>query len=180
MWSTALCPQRSPTCSLCWVKSRVCCSRLVIMKCWKISLRSEFRDTKPGEYKESHQDFLDDSTTQFQIGIVFGQSTLEYVLNLCRGNIDFLERLPEPLVLYIAKFLDLEDIAQLSQVSRTLEKICNSEKLWERIVESSCDQVTPEMRSLAVAIGWKSFFFTNKLQLQLKLRRRKKGQQQSH
>ncbi|MEE6500749.1 hypothetical protein FKM82_003912, partial [Ascaphus truei] len=95
----------------------------VIMKCWKISLRSEFRDTKPGEYKESHQDFLDDSTTQFQIGIVFGQSTLEYVLNLCRGNIDFLERLPEPLVLYIAKFLDLEDIAQLSQVSRTLEKV---------------------------------------------------------
>ncbi|XP_075057749.1 F-box only protein 36 [Mixophyes fleayi] len=155
----------------------VVCRSEVILRWWKISLRSEFRDTKPGELKESHLDFVDDTTLQAQVGIIFGQKTLQYVINLCRGQYDFLERLPEPLILYILTFLDLEDIAQLSQVSHTFQKICNSEKLWEHIVERSCDRVTPEMRSLAQDIGWKQFFFTNKLQLQLQLRRWRKRQE---
>ncbi|XP_030071957.1 F-box only protein 36 [Microcaecilia unicolor] len=147
----------------------------VIVRWWKISLRSEFRDTKPGELRESHQDFLEDSTLQVQISIVFGQNILEYVSNLCRGKFDFLERLPEGLLLYIMTFLDLEDIARLSQTSHTFEKVCSSDKLWEHIVESLCDTVTPEMRMLAQDIGWKQIFFTNKLQLQLQLRRRRKA-----
>ncbi|KAG8541733.1 hypothetical protein GDO81_028341 [Engystomops pustulosus] len=113
-----------------------------------------------------------------QIGVIFGQKTLSHVMNLCRGQYDFLERLPEPLILYILTFLDLEDVAQLSQVSHTFQKICNSNKLWEHIVERSCDRVTPEMRSLADDVGWKQFFFTNKLQLQLQLRRRRKRQEE--
>ncbi|XP_018423853.1 PREDICTED: F-box only protein 36 [Nanorana parkeri] len=151
----------------------------VIWRWWKISLRSEFRETKPGELKESHQDFVDDSTLQAQIGIVFSQKVLSYVLDLCRGQYDFLERLSESLLLYILTFLDLEDIAQLSQVSHTFQKLCNSDKLWEHIVERSCDTVTTEMRSLAQSIGWKQFFFTNKLQLQLQLRRWRKKQEKN-
>ncbi|XP_056420477.1 F-box only protein 36 isoform X1 [Hyla sarda] len=149
----------------------------VILRWWKISLRSEFRTARPGELKESHEDFVDDSTLHAQIGIIFGQKTLCYVTNLCQGRYDFLGRLPESLILYILTFLDLEDITQLSQVSRTFQKICNSDKLWEHIVERSCDRVTPEMRSLAQDLGWKQFFYTNKLQLQLQLRRRRKRQE---
>ncbi|XP_068136603.1 F-box only protein 36 isoform X2 [Hyperolius riggenbachi] len=151
----------------------------VILRWWKISLRSEFREARPGEHKECHQDFVDDPTLQAQVGIVFGQKVLNYVINLCRGQYDFLERLPESMMLYILTFLDLEDIAQLSQVSQTFQKLCNSDKLWEHIVERSCDRITTEMRSLAQNIGWKEFFFTNKLQLQRQLRRWRKQQEES-
>ncbi|OCT81101.1 hypothetical protein XELAEV_18027914mg [Xenopus laevis] len=143
------------------------------MRYWKISLRNEFRGARPGEVKESHQDFVDDPTLQAQIAIIFGQKTLHYVLNLCKGSYDYLERLSEPLLLYIMTFLELEDITLLSQVSHTFQKLCNSDRLWEHIVESSCDKVTPEMRALAQDIGWKQLFYTNKLQLQLQLRRRR-------
>ncbi|XP_062438842.1 F-box only protein 36 [Rhea pennata] len=147
--------------------------RQVIFRWWKISLRNEFREGKPGEIKESHEDFLDDSSLHIQIAIVFGANVLEHVLNLCRGNYDFLERLPVPLLLYIISFLELEDIARLSQVSHRFKMICNSNTLWESIVENLCDTITPEMRELAQELGWKQFFFTNRLQLQLQLRRRR-------
>lgn len=147
----------------------------VILRWWKISLRSEFRDARPGQYRESHQDFLDDASLQAQVAIVFGGNTLNHILNLCRGNFDFLERLPKSLLLNIITFLDLEDIARLSQTSRTFQKICNSEQLWEKIVESLCDTITPAMRGLAKERGWKQIFFTNKLQLQMQLRRRRQN-----
>ncbi|KAG8135989.1 hypothetical protein E2320_008979 [Naja naja] len=146
----------------------------VIFRWWKISLRSEYREARPGERKESHEDFLDDPSLQIQIAIVFGASTLEHIFNLCRGNFDFLVRLPDTLLLYIMSYLDLEDIARLSQVSHRFETLCNSDKLWEVIVQDLLGTITPEMKSLAQEIGWKQFFFTNKLQLQLQLRRRKK------
>ncbi|KAL4688511.1 hypothetical protein H8959_004763, partial [Pygathrix nigripes] len=34
-------------------------SGAVIFRWWKISLRSEYRSTKPGEAKEIHEDFLE-------------------------------------------------------------------------------------------------------------------------
>ncbi|XP_053567436.1 F-box only protein 36 [Bombina bombina] len=150
----------------------------VIIRSWRISLRNEFRDARPSVNKESHQDFLDSPTIQAQVGIIFGENILQYVVKACQGHFDFLERLPEPLILRILDFLDLEDIARLSQVSHRFQTICNSDKFWEHIVETSCDRITPEMRSLAQDVGWKTLFFTNKLQLQLQLRRRKNKQDQ--
>uniref|UniRef100_A0A7M4E0N3 F-box protein 36 n=1 Tax=Crocodylus porosus TaxID=8502 RepID=A0A7M4E0N3_CROPO len=131
----------------------------VIFRWWKISLRSEFRESKPGEIKESHEDFLDDPSLQ--------------------SNFDFLERLPDPLLLNIISFLGLEDIARLSQVSHRFETICNCDTLWEKIVQNLCDTITPEMRALAQEVGWKRFFFTSKLQLQLQIRRRRQKQDNS-
>uniref|UniRef100_A0A8C6ZM66 F-box protein 36 n=1 Tax=Nothoprocta perdicaria TaxID=30464 RepID=A0A8C6ZM66_NOTPE len=127
--------------------------RQVVFRWWRISLRNECREARPGEIKESHEDFLDDSSLQ--------------------SKFDFLERLPVPLLLYIISFLELEDIARLSQVSHRLKMICNSNALWEGIVENLCDTITPEMRDLAQEMGWKQLFFTNRLQLQLQLRRRR-------
>ncbi|KAG8445501.1 hypothetical protein GDO86_010314 [Hymenochirus boettgeri] len=152
----------------------------IILRYWKISLRSGYQGAKPGEFKESHQDFVDDRKLQSQIASIFGQNILKYVINLCHGYYDYLERLSKPLLFYILTFLDLEDIARLSQVSHMFQKICNSDHLWEHIVESSCDKVTPEMKSLAQDIGWKQLFFTNKLQLQLQLRRRRQADERGN
>ncbi|XP_037705801.1 F-box only protein 36 isoform X1 [Choloepus didactylus] len=145
----------------------------VIFRWWKISLRSEYRTTKPGEAKETHEDFLENSQLQVQIALIFGTRILEYVFNLCEGKFDFLERLPDSLLLSIISYLDLEDIARLSQTSHRFAKLCMSNQLWEQIVQSACDTITPDMRALAEDIGWKQMFFTNKLQLQRQLRKRK-------
>ncbi|KAK1162590.1 F-box only protein 36-like [Acipenser oxyrinchus oxyrinchus] len=145
----------------------------VIWRFWKISLRSEFRNTNPGELRETHKEYLDDSSLQAQIATVFGANIVSYTLNLCRGNFDYLERLPDALLLYLILYLDLEDVAQLSQTSRRFEKLCSSDALWERIVENSCDTITPEMTALSKEVGWKQIFFTNKLQLQMQIRRRR-------
>ncbi|EPY82323.1 hypothetical protein CB1_000661014 [Camelus ferus] len=53
------------------------------------------------------------------------------------------------------------------------DSLCRSDSLWEQIVQSTCDHITPDMRALAKDLGWRQMFFTNKLQLQRHLRRRK-------
>ncbi|XP_036713209.1 F-box only protein 36 [Balaenoptera musculus] len=144
----------------------------VIFRWWKISLRSEYRSTKPGETKETHEDFLENSQLQVQIALIFGARILDYVFNLCEGKFDFLEWLSDDLLLSILSYLDLEDIARLSQTSHRFAKLCTSDKLWEQIVQSACDHITPDMRALAQDMGWRQMFFTNKLQLQRHLRKR--------
>ncbi|CAK7322336.1 F-box only protein 36 isoform 5-T5 [Lycaon pictus] len=148
----------------------------VIFRWWKISLRSEYRSAKPGETKDSHGAFLENSHLQVQIALIFGARILDYVFNLCEGKFDFLERLSDNLLLSIISYLDLEDIARLSQTSRRFAKLCTCDKLWEKIVLSACDTVTPDMRALAEDMGWRQMFFTNKLQLQRRLRKRRQGQ----
>ncbi|XP_042313415.1 F-box only protein 36 isoform X2 [Sceloporus undulatus] len=151
----------------------------VIFRWWKISLRSEYREARPGELRESHEDFLDDPSLQIQIAIIFGAETLDHTFNMCRGKFDFLVRLPDPLLLRIMSYLELEDIARLSQVSRRFEMLCNSDKLWEMIVQNLAGKITPEMRSLAQEAGWKQFFSNNKIQLQLQFRRRREKRSDS-
>ncbi|XP_039090475.1 F-box only protein 36 isoform X2 [Hyaena hyaena] len=118
----------------------------VIFRWWKISLRSEYRSTKPGEAKDTHEEFLENSHLQ------------------------------DSLLLNIISYLDLEDIARLSQTSRRFAKLCMSDELWEKIVQSCCDSITPDMRALAEEMGWRQMFFTNKLQLQRQIRKRRQRQ----
>ncbi|GCB73821.1 F-box only protein 36-like isoform X2 [Scyliorhinus torazame] len=146
----------------------------VIWRWWKISLRSEFRNVYPGEQKNSYQDFLDDYTMQVHVGVIFGDEVLKYICNLCQHQFDYLNRIPQGLLMYIVSFLELEDIARLSQTSRKFETLCNSDKLWEHITSRYYDNITPDMKTLAFEVGWKEIFFTNKLQLQKKIRRRRK------
>ncbi|XP_054976401.1 F-box only protein 36 isoform X2 [Sorex araneus] len=86
------------------------------------------------------------------------------------------KRSPPGLLLRIVSHLDLEDIARLSQTSQRFSKLCKSEALWERIVRAACDHVSPDLRALAAQVGWRQTFFTNKLQLQRQLRRRRQRQ----
>ncbi|GAB5576064.1 F-box only protein 36 isoform X4 [Prionailurus iriomotensis] len=92
---------------------------MVIFRWWKISLRSEHRSAKPGEAKDTHEEFLENSH---------------------------------------------------------LQGLCMSDELWEKIVHSCCDTITPDMRALAKDMGWRQMFFTNKLQLQRQIRKRKQKQ----
>ncbi|XP_038673478.1 F-box only protein 36-like isoform X2 [Scyliorhinus canicula] len=146
----------------------------VIWRWWKISLRSEFRNVYPGEQKNSYQDFLDDYTMQVHVGVIFGNEVFKYICNLCQHQFDYLNRIPQGLLMYIVSFLELEDIASLSQTSRKFETLCNSDKLWEHITSRYYDTITPDMKTLALEVGWKEIFFTNKLQLQKKIRRIRK------
>ncbi|XP_071372968.1 F-box only protein 36-like [Centroberyx affinis] len=145
----------------------------VIWRWWKISLRNEGRYAKPGEQRQSHQDYLDDSRLQSQVRMVFGHQILRYTQALCQGHYDYLERLPDPLLLHILTYLELEDVGQLGRTSRRFRQLCGSEEFWEQAVRRCCDTVSAEASSLALEVGWRSIFFTSKLQLQKQISRRR-------
>ncbi|XP_045570432.1 F-box only protein 36b isoform X1 [Salmo salar] len=168
----------------------------VIWRWWKISLRSDGRNTKPGELRESHNDYLDDSRIQTiimshpplsslhwcdgflgQVSVVFGPRILQYSQALCQGHYDYLERLPDPLLLHILTHLELEDVARLGHTSHRFRKLCRSEEFWEQAVRGHCGSVSAEVEALALELGWKSVFFTSKLQLQKQISRRRKRSQ---
>ncbi|KPP70792.1 hypothetical protein Z043_110347, partial [Scleropages formosus] len=96
--------------------------REVIWRWWKISLRSEYRNTQPGQLRESHEEFKDDSVLMHKITVVFGPSILTYVSNLCNGEFDYLDRMPDPLILHIMTFLDLNDALRLRCTSSKYKK----------------------------------------------------------
>jgi len=54
---------------------------------------------------------------------VFGAHTLEYVMQLTQGQIDYLPRLPKHIIIHIVQFLELSDIAALAQVSKQFRRV---------------------------------------------------------
>uniref|UniRef100_A0A8D3CMR7 F-box protein 36b n=1 Tax=Scophthalmus maximus TaxID=52904 RepID=A0A8D3CMR7_SCOMX len=138
----------------------------VIWRWWKISPRAADRSSKPGELKESHQDFLDDAALQSEVILVFGQRILPYVKALCEGHYGYLEQLSDTLLLRIISHLELEDVGQLGRTSRRFRQLCGSEEFWEQSVRQCCNTVSGEVASLALMVGWRNIFFTSKIQLQ--------------
>jgi len=148
----------------------------VIWRYWRITpqcLKPNVR-VSPTVISTPHEDFAYDLDLHSEIKRVFGNNTFEYVRQLCDGNYDNFVRLSTPLQIYIISFMELEDIATLSQTSKHFNEVCRSEQLWEHIVDRHCDTVTEEMRQFAKEFGWKRFFFTNKLQLRAQMRRHQK------
>uniref|UniRef100_A0A3Q4G878 F-box protein 36b n=1 Tax=Neolamprologus brichardi TaxID=32507 RepID=A0A3Q4G878_NEOBR len=136
----------------------------VVWRWWKISPRIVDRYSKPGELKGF---FLG------EVRMVFGLRILEYTTALCRGHYDYLEHLSDSLLLRIINYLELEDVGQLGRTSRRFRKLCGSEDFWEQAVHRHCNTVSAEVASLAVEVGWRTIFFTNKLQLQKLISRRR-------
>ncbi|XP_020505766.1 F-box only protein 36b [Labrus bergylta] len=153
---------------------------VVIWRWWKISLRSADRHARPGELKESHQDFLDDTQLQSEVSMVFGPQILQYTKALCQGHFDYLERLPDSLLLSIINYLQLEDVGQLGRTSHRFKQLCMSDGFWEQAVRRHCNTVSDEVTSLAAEVGWFSIFFTSKLQLQKLLSRRRLKSYKDH
>ncbi|XP_017350678.1 F-box only protein 36b [Ictalurus punctatus] len=152
----------------------------VIWRWWKISFRPNSYNTRPGEVRESHGEYLDDARLQGQVLMVFGPHVLQYSKCLCQGQYDYLQRLPDPLLLRITAHLELEDVARLACTCHRFKQLYSSEQFWEQTVRLHCDTVTPGMEDLARDVGWKRVFFTNKLQLQKQIRRRRAGNPLSH
>jgi len=148
----------------------------VIWRYWRINpqcLKPNVR-LSPTVVTTSHEDFPYDFELHCEIKRVFGNNTLEYIKQLCDGNYDNFIRLSNSLQIYIISFMELEDIATLSQTNKHFNQVCRSEQLWEHIIDRHCDTVTDEMRLYAKKVGWKRVFFTNKLQLRALMRRHQK------
>jgi hypothetical protein len=58
-----------------------------------------------------------------EISRVFGSQTLDYILNLVNGHIDYLPRLSDELLIKIISLLPLEDIIHLSMVSKQFRTV---------------------------------------------------------
>uniref|UniRef100_A0A8P4GKF5 F-box protein 36a n=1 Tax=Dicentrarchus labrax TaxID=13489 RepID=A0A8P4GKF5_DICLA len=114
----------------------------VIWRSWKISVRLEARGAAPKELKTSHQDFLHNKSLK------------------CKGKFDYLERLPDDILIRIMSYLQLKDTTLMAQVSHRFRKLCNSEKFWEDTVRNRCAEFTSDMEGIANAMGWKKLFFT--------------------
>uniref|UniRef100_A0A3Q3RP09 Uncharacterized protein n=1 Tax=Mastacembelus armatus TaxID=205130 RepID=A0A3Q3RP09_9TELE len=114
----------------------------VIWRWWKISVRSVDRLSRPGELRESHEDFLDDTSLQSKDFIFRTVSLLQVAL--CQY--DYLDHLSDSLLLF--------------------RQLCGSEEFWEQAVRRSCKTVSAEVASLALEVGWRSIFFSSKLHLQ--------------
>ncbi|GAA6222593.1 F-box only protein 36-like [Lates japonicus] len=145
----------------------------VIWRWWKISLRAVDRYSKPGELRESHQDFLDNTWLQSEVSMVFSRRMLLYTKALCEGHYDYLEHLSDSLLLRIINYLELEDVGQLGRTSRRFRQLCGSDEFWEQAVRRRCNTVSDEVASLALEVGWRCIFFTSKLQLQKLISRRR-------
>lgn len=52
-------------------------------------------------------------------------------------------------------------------------QLCGSDEFWEQAVRRRCDTVSAEVASLALEVGWRTIFFTSKLQLQKLISRRR-------
>ncbi|KAL7401413.1 hypothetical protein ABVT39_027804 [Epinephelus coioides] len=132
----------------------------VIWTTWMITLRHPGRGAAPKELKTSHQDFLDDKMLQQQVGAVFGQRILEYTRSLCQGKFDYLEHLPDDILLQILSYLELKDTTQLAQVSKRFSKLCDSERFWEQYVRNRCAELTSDMEDIAKVSSWKMLYLT--------------------
>lgn len=71
--------------------------------------------------------------TQNDVERIFGGDVLQRIQRILAGSYDDLSLLPEKVSLKICSYLDLQSIAQLSQVNRHLREVCNSNQLWESL-----------------------------------------------
>lgn len=150
--------------------------RGVVWRRWKITLRgiSQGAAPSPSEEAMTHEDFQYDTTFQNEIERILGSEVLRQIRRILSGSRDDLSKLPEKTTVHICTYLDLQSIAQLSQVNRHLREVCSSNSLWEKLYRVHQGVPSEETAALARDIGWKMVFFMNKLQLQKELSRRRR------
>jgi hypothetical protein len=82
--------------------------------------------------------------------------------------------LPLNIQIKIVSFINLDDIPQLSLVSKLFRSICRHNDLWKILYIRQHGNTVLKNKSLihlAERRGWRQVFFTNRLKLQLELRR---------
>ena len=146
----------------------------VIVRWWKITLRNIEGSIYPGEIKNSYEDFYHDELAHREISRIFGERTLQYCLNFICGKFDWLSLLPLNIQIQIISKLDLDDIPRLSLVSKLFRSICRNNDLWKLFYIRQHGEMVLENKDLihlAERRGWRQVFFTNRLKLQMELRR---------
>ena len=90
----------------------------VVWRRWKISLRGVSRGAAPTPYEEfmTHEDFLYSDSLEGDVEHIFGGEVLRQIKRILAGSHDELSCLPEKLAVNIFTYLDLQSVAQLSQV----------------------------------------------------------------
>ena len=114
---------------------------------------------------------------QDEVRRTFGEDTFLHIDSIISGSNDRLSCTPESIMMKICTMLDLQSISHLSQVNRHLRKICTSDQLWNALYTQHQGHPSQEICAVASDIGWKAVFYSNKLQLQKELSRRRKGRQ---
>lgn len=145
----------------------------VVYRLWKIvpPTRPD-NHPAPSEVRDTWFDFKHDERLHSEIQRVAGEVTVDWLMNIVSGRLDYLVRLPKPVLLKMILMLDLESIARLSCTCRLFRELCFSNELWEKIYKMHNKQpITNELLMLVDQKGWRSVFFTNKLQLQMQMRR---------
>ena len=145
----------------------------VLFRSWRISLRKDQLKVPPSQKRVTHEDFRYDAIMEADITRIFGCETLHYIQGVIFG--DWLIRMPENVLLKIVHGLELTDLIKVSQVCKTLRKVCSSDDLWQNLYAKYSGKVTDDMKALARDFGWKKLFFTNKLQLQKEVSRLRKS-----
>ncbi|XP_009886291.1 PREDICTED: F-box only protein 36-like [Charadrius vociferus] len=102
-----------------WVSQGRCEEGVVL----RISFQPTQEKVLPKEVKKLHAEFLLDQQLQKLVKNVFGNSTLEYTINLCQGHYDFLIRMPESIIIHILSFLDAGDLQQLSNTCKKFQQM---------------------------------------------------------
>ena len=150
----------------------------VIVRWWKITLRNIEGSIYPGVIENSWEDFPHDEIAQREINRIFGQTTLNYCRQFINGKIDWLSRLPLSIQIRIFSSLNLDDIPRLALVSKIFRSICRHHELWKLFYIRQHGRMILDNENLihlAERRGWRQVFFTNRLKLQMELRR--EGQQ---
>lgn len=118
----------------------------------------------PQTLRLSLEEFNEDcASIQTKIEHYFPQY-VDRVRLICDGHHDSLTILPQSILINICKNLEPQDIvAELSNVSKPLRDLCQSDKLWQALYDTHITDtanMSQEMRELAVDIGWKKFYFS--------------------
>ncbi|CAG5114682.1 unnamed protein product [Candidula unifasciata] len=150
----------------------------VIFRVWKIIPPTRADAVQqPSQTVCTYSEFIDDERLRATIARNFGEHELQYLDRLVAGQIDYLCRLPRKILLRIIFNLDLVSIAKLSQTNRLFRELCSCDALWSKLyLQHTTQPITPDLLMLSDQKGWKELFFTNKLQLQMMLKRQAEKQ----
>ncbi|XP_053561427.1 F-box only protein 36-like [Bombina bombina] len=126
---------------------------------WTVSLRADYWDKFPRTIRKTHSEFLSKEAFALhgKIRTTFGNDTLEYIMNICRGHIDFLVRLPDKLKIHILSFLAEDDIQRVADTCKTFYTLCNSDKFWEEIKSKQENRKTAYSARSAASSRAKSY-----------------------
>lgn len=146
----------------------------IIVRWWKITLRNIEGSIYPCEIQSTFEDFPHDEIAHREITRIFGEKTFDYCREFIHGKIDWLSRLPTSIQIHICSYLNLDDISRMAFVSKLFRTICRKNDLWKLFYIQQHGRMildNEHLIELAQQRGWRRIFFTNRLKLQMELRR---------